>query len=262
MGAPAGSGEMIAVLIGGTGLTGSFLVRRLLADPAITRVVSVSRKSLNPVNGKLTEVLVSDLAELASIASKTSRRDLFLLSRYDYRSAGSKENFEKVDHAAIVAFAKIAKAHDARSFTLVSAMGANANSMFFYNRVKGRTENDVRALGLRSLIIFRPALLVGPRHEFRLAERIAAKTLVPLSRLLPARIRKGLITEAERLAMRMLDRGKSGVWGSSRHRGERHLASALTLAFTMVNSPQAYRGGRSPEIRRALCISPASARAA
>jgi uncharacterized protein YbjT (DUF2867 family) len=44
-------------------------------------------------------------------------------------------------------FAKIAKAHDAKTFTLVSSMGANSNSMFFYNQVKGRTENDVKALG-------------------------------------------------------------------------------------------------------------------
>jgi uncharacterized protein YbjT (DUF2867 family) len=62
----------------------------------------------------------------------------------------------------IVDFATIAKAHAAKSFTLVSAMGANANSMFFYNQVKGRTENDVKALGLRSLIIFKPALLGVP----------------------------------------------------------------------------------------------------
>ena len=34
-------------------------------------------------------------------------------------------------------------------------MGANARSMFFYNRVKGQTENDVKALGLRSVIVFR-----------------------------------------------------------------------------------------------------------
>jgi uncharacterized protein YbjT (DUF2867 family) len=92
-------------------------------------------------------------------------------------------------------------------------MSANANSMFFYSQVKGRTENDVRALGLRSLIIFRPGLLVGPRHEFRLGESIATKTLVPLSRLFPTRIRKSLITEAETLATRMLTDGKAAPGG-------------------------------------------------
>ena len=204
---------MIATIIGSTGLTGSFLVRQLLGDSVITEVISVARKPLNISNPKLTEVLVSDLAELASIESKLRGDIYFCCLGTTIKAAGSKENFEKVDHDAIFAFAKIAKAHDAQSFTLVSAMGANARSRIFYNQVKGRTEDDVKALRLRSLVIFRPGLLVGPRHEFRLGESIATKTLVPLSRLFPARIRKSLITEAETLATRMLTEGKAAPAG-------------------------------------------------
>jgi uncharacterized protein YbjT (DUF2867 family) len=204
---------MTAVIIGGTGLTGSFLVRRLLDDPAITGVISVSRRSLGIANAKLTEVLVRDLAELPSVAAKLRGEIYFCCLGTTIGAAGSKENFQKVDHAAIVDFAKIAKGQDAKSFALVSAMGANAKSMVFYNQVKGRTEDDVRALGLRSLIIFRPALLDGPRRDFRLAERIASKTLVPLSRMLPGRLGKSLVTEADTLAARMLDEGKAARAG-------------------------------------------------
>jgi len=204
---------MIATVIGSTGLTGSLLVRQLLADSTIAKVISVSRKSLNILNARLTEVLTSDLAELPSIESRIRGELYFCCLGTTIKAAGSKEKFEKVDHDAVVAFAKIAKAHNASSFTLVSGMGANANSMFFYNDVKGRTEDDLKALGLRSLIIFRPALLVGPRVEIRLAEKVAAVTLVPLSRLLPARIQKSLITKAETLAMRMLAEGKAAPSG-------------------------------------------------
>jgi uncharacterized protein YbjT (DUF2867 family) len=204
---------MIATVIGGTGLTGSFLVRQLLADSAITKVISVSRRSLTISNAKLSEVLVSNLAELPSIESRIRGQLYFCCLGTTIKAAGSKENFEKVDHDAVVAFAQIAKAHDARSFTLVLAMGANANSMVFYNQVKGRTEDDVKGLELRSLVIFRPALLVGPRAEFRLPERLAAVMLVPLSRLLPTRIQKSLITKAESLATRMLTVGKAAPPG-------------------------------------------------
>ncbi len=203
---------MIATLIGSTGLTGSFLVRDLLADSAITKVISVSRRSLDISNSKLTEVLISDLAELPAIESKIRGELYFCCLGTTIKAAGSKENFEKVDHAAIVDFAKIAKGHDAKSFTLVSAMGANANSTLFYNRVKGRTEDEVKAR-LRSLIIFRPALLVGPRAEYRLGEKLATKTIVPLSRLLPTRIQKSLVTKAETLATRMLATGKAAPPG-------------------------------------------------
>ena len=204
---------MIATIIGSTGLTGSFLVRELFADSAITKVVSVSRKPLNIANAKLAEVLISDLAELPTIESRIRGELYFCCLGTTIKAAGSKENFEKVDHTAIVAFGKIARAHDAKSFTLVSAMGANASSMFFYNQVKGRTEDDVKALELRSLVIFRPALLVGPHHERRLAESIAAKTLIPLSRLLPTRVGKSLITDVDRLATRMLAEGKAAPPG-------------------------------------------------
>ena len=105
---------MIATIVGSTGLTGSFLVRQLLADSAITKVISVSRKPINISNAKLTEVLVADLAELPSIESKIRGNIYFCCLGTTIKAAGSKENFEKVDHDAFVEFARIAKAHDAQ----------------------------------------------------------------------------------------------------------------------------------------------------
>lgn len=200
---------MTATLIGGTGLTGSFLLRRLFADPAVTSVISVARNPSDLSSAKLTEVPLSDLAQLPSFASRM-RADLYFCCLGTTRkAAGSRENFEKVDHDAVVAFAKIAQAHKAQSFTLVSSMGAHPQSRLFYTRVKGRTENDVEALGLRSLIIFRPALLVGPRRQVRFAETLATKPLVWLAHLLHSRLRKRLITEVDPLALRMLDEAKA-----------------------------------------------------
>src|SRR6202045_4308828 len=111
---------MIATIIGSTGLTGSFLVRKLLADSAITKVVSVSRKSLNIANTKLTEVLISDLAELPSIEPRIRGEIYFCCLGTTIKAAGSKENFEKVDHAGILDFPKMAKVPEAKSFARVS----------------------------------------------------------------------------------------------------------------------------------------------
>ena len=204
---------MIATLIGSTGLTGSLLLQQLLADPAITQVISVSRKPLNLSNAKLTEVLVADLAQLPSVQARLRGDLYFCCLGTTIKAAGSQENFEKVDHAAVVAIARIAKSHDAKSLTLVSAMCADAASMVFYTRVKGRTDADVKALGLRALTIFQPALLLGPRQEFRLAEALVARTLVPLVQLLPAGAAKLLVTPADTLDRRMLAEGKAAAVG-------------------------------------------------
>jgi hypothetical protein len=73
--------------------------------------------------------------------------------------------------------------------------------------------DDVKALGLRSLIIFRPAFLAGPRQEFRFGEKIATAVLVPLAKVLPTRIGKSLVTEVETLTARMLAEGKAAPPG-------------------------------------------------
>jgi uncharacterized protein YbjT (DUF2867 family) len=57
----------------------------------------------------------------------------------------------------------------------VSAVGADAHSRIFYNRVKGELEDALRSLGFRSLTILRPSLLLGPRREFRLGEQVAKR---------------------------------------------------------------------------------------
>ena len=204
---------MRAIVIGSTGLTGGVLIRLLLADSAVSTVVSIARRSLNIPDPKLVEILVLDLSELPSIEAKMRGDLYFCCLGTTIKTAGSKENFEKVDHDAIVSFAEIAKAHNAKSFTLISSAGANVESLFFYNKVKGRTERDVETLGFRSLIIFRPALLVGRRNEYRFLESIAQRTLVPLSRLLPAHTQRRFITKVETLAARMLAEGKAAAGG-------------------------------------------------
>jgi uncharacterized protein YbjT (DUF2867 family) len=54
----------------------------------------------------------------------------------------------------------------------------------FYNRVKGEMESAVIALAFPACQIFRPSLLLGPRAERRLGERLAARLMRLLKPLL------------------------------------------------------------------------------
>ncbi len=71
----------------------------------------------------------------------------------------------------------------ARHYLVVSALGADAKSSIFYNRVKGELEQALQEQGWPQLTIARPSLLFGPREEFRLAEILAA----PIARILPGK---------------------------------------------------------------------------
>src|SRR5690606_38409339 len=96
------------------------------------------------------------------------------------KSAGSKDNFYKVDHDLVIGFARWAKGLGASKFLYVSATGADPSSSIFYNKVKGETEADLKAVGFDYLGLFRPSLLLGNRNEFRVGEAVASIVLKPL----------------------------------------------------------------------------------
>jgi uncharacterized protein YbjT (DUF2867 family) len=103
------------------------------------------------------------------------------------RVAGSKEAFRAIDFDAVLAVARAAQMQGATRLGVVSAMGADAHSSIFYNRVKGEMEDALMALGFKSLVIARPAMLAGNRAALdqpsRSGEQIAlafTKVLLPL----------------------------------------------------------------------------------
>ncbi len=199
---------MIAVISGSTGLTGTSVLKKLLDDKDIKQVISVTRKPVGMENPKLTEVFLSDLSEIKTLSSSLKGDIYFCCLGTTRKAAGSKENFIKVDHDAIVAFGEIAKKHNAKSFSVISAMGVNKNSTIFYNQVKGRTEDDLQNLGLTRLVIFRPSFLIGDRKEFRFGENLATKILVPIASVVPGKVKRLLLTEIETLARQMVVEAK------------------------------------------------------
>ena len=87
--------------------------------------------------------------------------------------------------------ARAARAPARAGSRVVSALGADARSRVFYNRVKGEMEAAVGALGYERCVIARPSLLLGDRAALgqptRRGEVWAARLLGPMLRLVPAR---------------------------------------------------------------------------
>lgn len=85
---------------------------------------------------------------------------------------------------------------------LNSAIGADAGSRFFYNRIKGELEQDLRDLGFDSLALVRPGVIDGHLNEFRLGERLLVTMLGLAGPLLPKRWR---LNPAANIARALLD---------------------------------------------------------
>lgn len=195
---------MDALVAGGTGLIGQALVGLLLAHRDVAHVTSLVRRPSFEGRDKLEERRV-DFDALESEAAGMPASHVFCCLGTTIGKAGSQAAFERVDHDYPLALGRLAARANAEVFTIVTALGADARSRVFYNRVKGRVEEDLIGLGLRRLRILRPSLLLGERKEARLGERVGAAIAKPMSGLLLGGLRKYRPVPAEAVARAMLE---------------------------------------------------------
>ncbi|EPR7618921.1 NAD(P)H-binding protein [Klebsiella michiganensis] len=171
------------LLTGATGLVGGHLLRMLLNAPDIKSIAAPTRRPLSDISGvfnphdpQLTDALaqVVDPVDIVFCCLGTTRRE-----------AGSKEAFVHADYTLVIDTALVGKKLGAQHMLVVSAMGANAHSPFFYNRVKGEMEEALIAQQWPRLTITRPSMLVGEREKKRAGETL----LAPLFSLLPGNLK-------------------------------------------------------------------------
>lgn len=192
-----------AVVAGATGLIGRELVAQLLREERYDKVVALVRKPLELTHIKLEQRLVDYERLAASVEGTLAGADVYCALGTTIKTAGSQAAFRKVDYDYPLALARLAAAEGAAAFLIVTAMGANARSAIFYSRVKGELEEALGGLGLASLTIFRPSLLVGERAEFRRGERFFTVAMKALQGLLIGPLRKYRAIRAERVAAGM-----------------------------------------------------------
>lgn len=182
-----------AILIGATGLVGAACLARLLESPAYRQVIAVSRRPVSVRHRKLVRV-ETPFDQLGTALEGHPADDAFCCLGTTIRQAGTKAEFHKVDYGYALEFADVTRRQGATHFLLVSALGANAHSPVFYNRVKGLLEREVERLDFPRLSIFRPSLLLGSRDGQarpaealgnRLAGLVSPFLRGPLSRIRP-----------------------------------------------------------------------------
>ena len=175
------------LLVGASGLVGRQVLEQALADPRVAAVVAPSRRAL-PDHPKLSSPH-ADYEQLDPDAPWWRADAVICTLGTTMATAGSQDAFRRVDHDYPLAVARLAHDHGIPVYVLNSATGADARSRFFYNRVKGALEDDLRQVGFQSLTLVRPGLIGGQREEFRLGERVMVATLGVAGPLLPRRWR-------------------------------------------------------------------------
>lgn len=177
-----------ATLIGASGLIGSHLLQLLLDDPYFDTVRILVRRKLQTTHQKLEQKIVDfNDSDSLLVAMDNSDAVFCTVGTTQKKVKGDKEAYRKVDYDIPVKAARFCKMTGCETFILVSAVGANNKAKNFYLKLKGEVEEVVKTVGIRSVYIMRPSMLLGDRKEFRFGEKTVTPLMKVFSFLIPSK---------------------------------------------------------------------------
>jgi uncharacterized protein YbjT (DUF2867 family) len=201
-----------ALIVGATGLVGKELLHLALNSDIYRKVIVLGRHLLDVEHPALEQHLV-DFDNIESYSALIKADEVYCCLGTTIKKAKSKENFYKIDYTYPTEIAKIAKFNGASVFSLITAMGANKESLIFYNKVKGSLEEMVSRLQFKRCNIFRPSLLLGDRDEFRLGEEIGKVVAQKIDFMMVGSLKRYRAIQAHVVAYAMLHLTQSAPEG-------------------------------------------------
>jgi uncharacterized protein YbjT (DUF2867 family) len=199
---------MTALLAGATGLIGREVARQWQGRGRLHLLVRKPPAEVAATHS----VHVVDFAALPPLPRAD---EAFCCLGTTIKVAGSRAAFRAVDFDAVLAFARACRDAGIKRFGVVSALGADAASANFYNRVKGEMERSLAQVGFASVVIARPSLLTGDRGALgqpaRAGEALAIALTRPIAGLIPKAWRPIEAARVARALLRAVAEGRSGV---------------------------------------------------
>ncbi|SHI65206.1 NAD(P)H-binding [Mesonia phycicola] len=191
-----------AILLGATGLTGGLLLQQLVNDDYFDKVILFSRSTVSLKHPKIEEHLI-DLFQLEKHSSQFKGDVVFCCVGSTQKKTPDKEIYKKVDFGIPTAAARLAKQNNIKKMIVVSALGADKNSKFFYNKTKGQMEEVVVNQQLEETYILQPSLIDGTRNENRPFEFAWKKVMKVANFLMIGPLKKYRSIQAKTIANSM-----------------------------------------------------------
>lgn len=161
-----------AIVIGASGAVGSELLELLLADNRYEKVKLFARSKSNVTHVKIEEYII-DMLQLEKQADVFTADEVYCCIGTTKAKTPDKDAYHKIDYGIPVAAAKLASANGIKTFIVISAIGADAESKIFYNRTKGEMQDAVLSESIAKTHILQPSLIVANRREHRFVEKVA-----------------------------------------------------------------------------------------
>jgi uncharacterized protein YbjT (DUF2867 family) len=203
------------ILFGATGMVGQGVLRECLLDPDVERILLVVRRPTGQRHAKIAELVHDNFFDFTAVAARLSGLDacLFCLG---VSSAGMTEQaYTRVTYDITLAAATVlVRQNPAMTFIFVSGTGSDSTERgrSMWARVKGKTENALRAMPFKAVYVFRPGF-IQPLHGITSrtrAYRVLYPLFAPLVPLLKALFPRYIAT-TEQVGRAMVRAAKRGA---------------------------------------------------
>lgn len=193
--------QKTAILLGATGLTGSFVLEQLLLDTRYTSIKLFSRTPSGISHPKVKEY-IGDLLSLENHKEDMTGDEVYICIGTTKKKTPNHEQYLKIDVGIPSQASEICKKNGVSKLAVISAIGANAKSSIPYNKIKGKMEAAVLEADIEHTYILRPSFISGNRQEHRAGEKMGIAVFKFLKYLIPKKYRA---VEAEAIAAKMIE---------------------------------------------------------
>lgn len=202
---------MKVIVFGATGMVGQGVLREALLAADVEQVLAVGRSATGVHHPKLREARVADAGALGGIRAELAGYDACFYC-LGVTSVGTDEGeYQRISSDYPLAAAKILKDLNPQlTFVYVSGAGTNPTGRQRWQRVKGRTENEIIKM-FPNGYAFRPAMIQptrGVRSKTRLYQAIYTATGPLLPTLV--KIAPKYVTTTDRVGRAMLRAARTG----------------------------------------------------
>lgn len=159
------------IITGTTGMVGEGVLIRCLNSTEIDSVLVINRKPCGYTHPKLKEIIHLDFFNFAPIEAQLSGYNACFFCLGITSVGADDDTYYKMTYTLTMHIAEtLSKLNKDMTFCYVSGGGTNADGRLKWQKVKGKTENDLMKLPFEQVFNFRPGF-IKPINEQRYAHK-------------------------------------------------------------------------------------------
>lgn len=205
---------MRVLIVGATGMVGQGVLRECLSAPDVREVIVLGRSKIEAVPPRLRQLVQDDMFDLTPVEPELWGIDACFFCLGVSSAGMSEAAYRHITYDLTLTVATVlARLNPAMTFIYVSGAGTDSTELgrSMWARVKGRTENALKALPFAGVYLFRPAI-IQPLHgiqsktsSYRRFYRLTRPLLPMMTRLFPS-----LVVTSEEVGQAMLNAARRG----------------------------------------------------